>query len=290
MTLFEYNEKIADLNAQIASDADWIALKAADASTSLADLQAKERHRDDVAYRRGMLVKQRDEVEAKQKAAIAEQRARAAMSDGAEDNPKKKIAAARGEFYRGVLLGSPVTNAYAELGGIPAGSADLGYGDRLLPTSLSNELIVEPALENPMRAIVRVSNITGLEEPKLLFDLNDGYDDVTDAGTAKEIQLTGDTVTYSRHKVKVRAKVSDTVLHGSPLALASEIDSALRSGLSQNEMNRMFASSPDTGYELMSFYSASNAVPVVNAPTKQAAIAAALADLPLVSGAARKSS
>ena len=53
---------------------------------------------------------------------------------------------------------------------------------------------------------------------------------------------------------------SDSVLHGSPVSIAQEVDNALRSGLAMNEMTRMFATTPEVGYENMSFYSTQNAV------------------------------
>ena len=78
---------------------------------------------------------------------------------------KTKLLKAKGEFYKAVLTGeSPreVFKAYEMLGAIPAADADLGYGDKLLPTTMSNELIIEPMTENPMRGLVRVSQIRGL--------------------------------------------------------------------------------------------------------------------------------
>lgn len=191
---------------------------------------------------------------------------------------------AKGDYYKAALTGGSVKqvtqNAYQQLGAIPEG-AD-GGGENLLPRNMENELIIEPVQDNPMRAIIRVTNITGLEEPKLLFEIDgEAFEDVTDEDTAKEIEMEGSIVVYEKHKVKVKAKVSDTVLHGSPIALASTIENALRSGLAVNEMNRMFAKAPKTEYAGMSFYSDVNKVKQIYKPTKQAAIAAALADLPL---------
>ena len=164
MTLFELKEKMATLNASVVADAEWIAEKAANPETAIADIDAKKAHRDDLVKRYDLIREQHDTMEAAQKAALAaQQKAVAASAD-----PKNGLLIAKGEFYKAVLTGGDVRKAYQQLGAIPAGDADLGYGDRLLPTNMSNELITEPATENPMRAIVRLSNITGLEEPKLL--------------------------------------------------------------------------------------------------------------------------
>ena len=273
ITLFELQEKLATLSAAIQADAEWLVAKAADPNVPMEEITAKEQHRSELESRKATLQKQAEMLEAQQRESVK-------AKDVA---PEQTIVKAKADFYRAVLGGNAVEvqKAYTALGGIPANDADLGYGDRLLPTNMSNELIVEPVVENPIRAIVRVSNITGLEEPKLSFDLDDAYNDVTDKQTANEIAMEGDTVIYGRHKVKVRAKVSDTVIHGTNTNLVTEIENALRSGLAANEMSRMFAASPASGYEEMSFYSTTNAITAVEGTTKQKAIAAALADLPI---------
>lgn len=273
ITLFELQEKLATLSAAIQADAEWLVAKAADPNVPMEEITAKEQHRSELESRKATLQKQVEMLEAQQRESVK-------AKDVA---PEQTIVKAKADFYRAVLGGNAVEvqKAYTALGGIPANDADLGYGDRLLPTNMSNELIVEPVVENPMRAIVRLSNITGLEEPKLSFDLDDAYNDVTDKQTANEIAMEGDTVIYGRHKVKVRAKVSDTVIHGTNTNLVTEIENALRSGLAANEMGRMFAASPASGYEEMSFYSTTNGITAVEGTTKQKAIAAALADLPI---------
>lgn len=276
-TLYNLKEKMATLGAQITEESKWITEKADAPEISMDDIRAKESRRDDLQKRFDLLKAEHDKLEAEQRASVQKKAV-------AENDPKNAILKGKGEFYRAVLLGGDVDSvvkAYQHLGGIPALDADLGYGSKLLPTAMSNELVVDPLVENPMRAVVRVSNITGLEEPKLLFDLDGAYDDITDKDTAREVELEGDTIQYGRHKVKVRAKVSDTIIHGSPLNLSGEIDNALRSGLAANEMARMFAVAPVADYADMSFYSTTNAIKVVAEASKQAAIAAALGDLPI---------
>lgn len=43
--------------------------------------------------------------------------------------------------------------AYAGLGAIPAGSENLGGGEHLLPTTMSNELLAEPVEENSLQPV-----------------------------------------------------------------------------------------------------------------------------------------
>ena len=97
---------------------------------------------------------------------------------------------------------------------------------------MSNELIVEPFETNSLRQIEQVSQITGLEEPKLAFtfgDENTSLADVTDLQTANEIAMSGDVVTYGRFKTKIVATVKDTVL-GTPTNLVNTIEN-IKSGL-----------------------------------------------------------
>jgi HK97 family phage major capsid protein len=278
-TFYELKEKMATLSAQIDADTDWITEKAANPETDKKEISEKTAHRDDLESRYQLLKSEHDKMEAAQRAEIEKKAAKALTG-----NKEVALKTAKGEFYRAAILGDEQgkKKAYEGLGAIPANSADMGYGDKLLPTNLSSELITDPVVENPMRTVERVSNITGLEEPKLLFTI-DGtdYNDVVDFATANEIESTGDSIVYGRHKVKVYAAVSDTVLHGSALDIQATVDGALRSGLAQNELNRQFAATPASGYEAMSFYSTQNAVPEIEGVTLQAAIGAALADLPL---------
>lgn len=275
ITLFELKEKMATLGAAIAADAEWIAEKAANPETPMEEINAKKQHRDELAARLDMLKAEHDAMEAEQRERVQ------AISEGGERNDQIRAKAA---FYRAALGKdkAELRKAYAGLGALPAGDADLGTGEKLLPKNVADELIVEPFADNPMRGIVRVSQIPGLEEPKLAFDIDGSYDNITDKETAKEIKMSSDTVSYGRNKVKVRAQVSDTVLLGTDTNLVTEIENALRSGLAVNEMNRMFAASPTGAYTGMSFYSAANNVTAVTGATKQAAIAAALASLPLM--------
>lgn len=278
MTLFEMKEKLFALQNERKGIADWIAEKAADPNTSMEEINAKKAKMEELTSRIEILQKSHDEAEAEQRTAMAMQK-----GSGAGMTEKDVRIKAKANAYRALAGGDKgeISKAYSALGGIPALDADLGNGSKLLPTNMQNELIVEPVEENPMRSIMRVSNIRGLEEPKLIFDLDGAYDDITDKQTANEVELEGDTVAYGRHKVKVRAKISDTIVHGTDLNLVGEIESALRSGLATNELNRMFATNPANDYAGMSFYSSANNVKAVTGATKQAAIAKALADLPM---------
>ena len=293
MTLFEIKEKMATMKAAILADANWLAEKAADPATDMKDIEEKKAHRDEMQTRYDTLKEQHDRMEAEQKAAVAAE----AVASGkvtAQDN----LIAAKAAFYRAAIMGQAInTKAYEGLGAIPAADADLGTGDKLLPTNLARELLVEPFEVNPLRAVAHITNITGLEEPKLGYTIEDAdLADVTDKQTANEIAISGDTVVYGRLKAKVTATIKDTVLHGTDLDVVTKVEGALRSALAKREKFFAFKSAtdiynsgtPDSVHRHMSFYDYTSytsatvltyAIKAITAATKYDAIAACLGDL-----------
>lgn len=250
MTLFEFKEKMATIDAAIRSDAQWIAEKAADPSVPMEEIDAKKAHRDELQKRFDMLKIEHDELEARQKEAVISE----------QKTPAESKIAAKAAFYRDALTGN-VKKSYEGLGAIPVNTADLGYGEHLLPKTISNELLVEPEETNPLRDICRITNFSGYEEPKLGFTIEDAdIADVTDKGTANEIAMDGDSVVYGRLKMKVSATVKDTVLHGTDTDLVSRIEANLRSALAYREKYYAFqtaasiTSASDTTHAHMSFY------------------------------------
>lgn len=287
MNLFELKEKMATLKAAILADANWLAEKAADPATSKEDIEAKKAHRDDLQMRYDTVKAEHDRMEAEQKQAIAAD----AVASG-KVTAEQNLIAAKAAFYRAVFAGKPIdTKSYEGLGAIPAADADLGSGDKLLPTNLARELLVEPYEINPLRAIARITNITGLEEPKLGYTIEDAdLADVTDKQTANEIALSGDSVAYSRIKAKVSATIKDTVLHGTDLDVVNAVEGALRSALAKREKHFAFlpaaSCASDSTHKHMSFYNGtiSEGVTTYDITAKEGttmydAIVAALGDL-----------
>ena len=291
MNLFELKEKMATLKAAILADANWLAEKAADPAVSKEDLDAKKAHRDELQARYDMLKAEHDRLEEEQRLAVAAK----AVADGTV-TAEQNMVEAKGAFYRDALTGN-VKKTYEGLGAIPANTADLGYGEHLLPKTVSNELLLEPEETNPLREVARVTNITGYEEPKLGFTIEDSdIGDVADTATANEIAMTGDSVVYGRLKMKVVATVKDTVLHGTNTNLVEAIESRLRSALAMREKRFAFQSAtsiynsgtPDSVHRHMSFYDYTSytsasvltyAITAKEGATMYAAIVAALSDL-----------
>ena len=255
MTLFELKEKIFSLENERKSIADYINEKAADPNASIEEIEAKQKKMDELSKRIDILQKAHDVEEKRQRAALAAQNGGGTGTGMTEKEAKIKIKA---DFYRDAINGM-ANKAYEGLGAIPTATADLGSGDKLLPTNLARELLVEPFEVNPLRNVARITNITGLEEPKLGYTIEDAdLADVTDQQTANEIALSGDTVAYGRMKAKVSATIKDTVLHGTDLDIVTRVEQALRSALAKREKHFAFlpaaSCASDATHKHMSFY------------------------------------
>ena len=284
MNLFEIKQNLKTLSDAIAADAQWILEKAANPETPMEEIKTKEKHRDELQARYDLLKAEHDRMEEQQRTSLA-------MNNGGGAGMTEKDAKvkAKAAFYRAALLGGDVRKAYEGLGGIPTATADLGYGDNLLPTNVSNELLLEPLEENSLRNIEPVSQIPGLEEQKLLFTIEDeDLADVTDQQTANEIAMEGSSVSYGRFKTKITATIKDTVLHGSDHDIVTAVENALRSGLAIKEKMRAFAPADGSGayddaHKHMSFYQATEGVTAIKTVTGVDlidAVTKAWADLP----------
>jgi HK97 family phage major capsid protein len=126
-----------------------------------------------------------------------------------------------------------------------------------------------------------MSNVKGLEIPKIAFTLGDDSF-IEDNVAAKEIAASGNKQAFGRHKFKVKVAVPDTIIHGSDLDLVSYIENALKSGLAAKEKKVSFATTPTQGEEHMSFYQKSGGTSVIDevtGTTMYEAITNAIADL-----------
>lgn len=151
-------------------------------------------------------------------------------------------------------------------------------GSVFLPKTVSNQIITEPVVKNPLRDLVAVSFIENLEIPRLGFTLSDD-DFIADGATAKELATVPSTVAFTRNKFKVFCDISETILSGSEANLVSYVNQNLASGLAAKEKKVMFATSPKSGEEHMSFYSSENGIKEITGTSMFDAITDAYADL-----------
>lgn len=271
-TLFELKQAMATIGQQLAKTEEELATKAMDPSASLDDIKAAQESKKDLQARFDVIKAQHDQLESEQKAKMAQQQS----SVAGIDDPKAKMVKAKAELIRATVRNQPIpTEVKAALGD---NTTPATGGEKFLPKTVSTDIITEPLVKNPLREVSTVTNITNLEIPKLSYTLDDD-DFIADTETAKELKLTGDTVSFTRHKFKVFAGVSETVINGSDVNLVAHVENALRSGLAAKEKKVAFATAPKTGEEHMSFYSTQNAIKVVTGADKYKAIKAAIADL-----------
>lgn len=238
-TLFALKEKLANVGEELAKVSAELVDKAANAAIPIEEVKELQGKKDSLQTRFDLIKEQHDKLEAEQKAKLRQDKITAAPTDEA------RLIAAKAEFIRAKILGREMSPEAKEilatatpLRALPA--ADPNTGQYLLPTTQGKEVIVEPFVRNPLRGKIGMTAIKGLELPKIAFSLDeDAF--ITDADTAKEIQATGDKVSFGKFKFKVKVRIADTVLHGSDIELVKYVESALQSGLAAKEKKVSFA-------------------------------------------------
>lgn len=277
-TLYEMKEKLATVGGQLHAIEAEIVDKAANPAIPIEDINALEKQRDDIQKRFNLLQSQHDRIEEEQQAKIRKQ-------PNFAGDEKGQILAAKADYYRSKILGREpssktmeILNANPLIAIAPSGGTG---GEDLLPTTMVNELVHEPFVNNPLRPHIGMTAIKGLELPKIAFSLDDAAF-INDAVAAKEIQLTGDKVSFGRNKFKVKVRIADTVLHGSDANLVGYVEDALRSGLAAKEKDLSFKANASVGtFGHMSFYTESTGtlIETVTKATMFEAITASIADL-----------
>ncbi|OIK11982.1 major capsid protein [Bacillus sp. MUM 116] len=270
-TLFELKQNIHTLGQQLQKVETDLAEKAIDPKAEMDEIKALQKSKEDLQMRFDITKKQHDDMEAEQKAAL-----QASMKNGAGlgnvADPKQRVIKAKAELIRSTIRTQAVSSDVFQA----LGDNDTTGGNKFLPKTVSTDILVEPTVKNPLRNRSTVTQITNLEIPKLTFTLDDD-DFINDTETAKELKATGDVVSFGRHKFKVFASVSETVLNGSDANLVSYVENALQSGVAAKEKKVAFTKTPKAGEEHMSFYKAG--ITEVSAESKYKAIKAAIAAL-----------
>jgi HK97 family phage major capsid protein len=266
-TLYELKQNLATIGQQLQKVESELAEKAIDPNATMEEIQALQRSKEDLKMRFDVVKQQHDALEAEQKAKLQAKNDVQSIED-----PQQRLIKAKAELIRAAMRGKPLTaDVLAALG-----DNNSTGGEKFLPKTLSTAILTEPFVKNPLRNLSTITQITNLEIPKLDFTLDDD-DFIADTATAKELKETGDVVTFGRHKFKVFAGISETILNGSDVNLVSYVERALQSGVAAKELKVAFATTPKTGEEHMSFYAVG--ITEIEAENLYKAIKAALADL-----------
>jgi HK97 family phage major capsid protein len=245
-TLYELKQNLSTVGQQLQKTEGELASAAIDTNKSTEDIQALQSTKKDLKMRFDVIKEQHDVLDAEQKSKFNQKEP---SFEGLSDEDKQ--IKAKAEFIRASIEGRPVSDDVKQIYALPGGNVT--GGDKFLPTNLQNELVHEPFARNQLREISATSNIKGLELPKISYTINDDAF-IDDTQVAKELAMTGDVVTFGRNKFKVKAKISDTIVHGSDIELVNYVDNALRSGLASKEKKDALAVTPAVGFEYMSFY------------------------------------
>ncbi|MGH1311077.1 phage major capsid protein [Bacillus pretiosus] len=266
-TLFELKQNLSTIGQQLQKVESELSQKAIDPSVTVESLQVLQQSKKDLQMRFNVIKEQHDTMEAEQKAQFQTQTGLQSIED-----PKQKVIAAKAELVRATIRGGTLSQeARATLG-----DKNSTGGEKILPSTMTNELLHEPFVKNPLREVSTFTSVTNLEIPKVTFTLDDD-DFIADTETAKELKAEGDVVTFGRNKFKVFVPISETVLAATDTNLVQTVDQALESGLAAKEKKVAFATTPKSGEESMSFYKAG--IKAVKGATLYKAIKSAVADL-----------
>lgn len=273
-TLFELKQNMATLGQQLQKYENELSQKAIDPSATIDDIKALQKSKEDIKARFDVVKEQHDTLDAEQKAKFAQQQINNLVV-GSENDPKQKVIKAKAELIRATVRNQAVPKDVMAV----LGDRNSTGGEKLLPTTMSDEILMEPLVKNPLRNISTFTNLMNLEVPKISFTLDDD-DFIADTETAKELKTTGDVVKFTRNKFKVFAPVSETVLRGSNVNLVQNVERALESGIAAKEKKVAFTKTPKAGEEHMSFYqTGATAIKTVNGADIYEAVVNALADL-----------
>jgi HK97 family phage major capsid protein len=266
-TLYELKQNLATVGQQLKKVEEELAAKAIDPNATMEDIQALQKSRDDLKMRFDVIKEQHDALEAEQKAKFE-----AKNGINSVDDPKEKVIKAKAELIRATINQRPVSVDVRQA----LGDNETTGGNKFLPKTVSTEILSEPFVKNPLRELSTFTQITNLEVPKIDFTLDDD-DFIADTETAKELKATGSNVQFGRHKFKVFAGVSETVLNGTDANLVAKVEQALQSGVAAKEKKVAFATTPKAGEEHMSFYA--SGIKEVTGEDLYKAIKTAIADL-----------
>ena len=273
MNRFTLQQTIDGVRASLKDATNKLAEMYADSSASMDARTEQQKLVKDLEEREAGLKAQLDKMDAEAKAKMDAQNVKNANVGSSKE---EKILNAKAEIVRATMKNRAVSQEV--LNALGDGST-LGNGDKILPSTMTNELLYEPLATNPLRSISTFTNITNLEVPKITFSLDDD-DFITDGETAKELAASTDTIVFTRNKFKVFCDITETVLNGTNTNLMAVVNAGLQSGLAKKEKKVAFA--PAESATEMSFYHQTGSkydIKEVEGASMFEAIVNALADL-----------
>ncbi|MCC0653643.1 phage major capsid protein [Clostridioides sp. ES-S-0001-03] len=239
MNRFKLQQMKEGVKAQLKTESDKLANMYMDVKTTAPERKEQETAVRDLEERFEGIKNKIKEIDEKEAQKIAVQN----KNKNLGNNEKDKKIKAKAELIRNVMAGKEVTK---EIKNVLGDGEALGGGNKMLPVTMTNELLYEPLAKNPLRGISTMTNITNLEIPKITFSLDD--DDYLDSDTAsaKELKADGANVSFGRNKFKVFCDITETILKGTETNLVQVVDAGLQSGLAKKEKKVAFEISNPT--------------------------------------------
>ncbi|MCC0647877.1 phage major capsid protein [Clostridioides sp. ZZV15-6598] len=239
MNRFKLQQMEEGVKAQLKTESDKLTNMYVDVKTTAQERKEQETTVRDLEERFEGIKNKIKEMDEKEAQKIAAQN----KNKNFGNNEKDKKIKAKAELIRNVMAGKEVTK---EIKNVLGDGEALGGGNKMLPVTMTNELLYEPLAKNPLRGISTMTNITNLEIPKITFSLDD--DDYLDSDTAsaKELKADGANVSFSRNKFKVFCDITETILKGTETNLVQVVDAGLQSGLAKKEKKVAFEISNPT--------------------------------------------
>lgn len=262
-TMAAIDEAIQDLQGSVTSLRDSAVKLASDKSSNMEDVRRAKAAYDDAKGRLDMLQDER--------ARMADEAAFKLRKDSGGAMCKREAA---GLFYRTALSGGDTRSlpqmAYQQLGMIPENNDDQGNGSVLVPTTLSNELLLAPRPVHPLRSKMTVTAIPNLRIPRMSFTVPDDDFLAADGLSAKEMQMRGELVSFGANEYRLKARVAESVLRTTNLNIEAAINQELDAAATRKEMKCLFATSPTTALKHMSLYQANGITEVSGADMYEA--------------------
>lgn len=276
MNRYQLEQQLQGIRDSLISANNKLNAMYGDVKSNIADREAQRQIVKDLEEREAGVKAQLEKLDAEAAAKLAADEAKANAKKVKGSSEAEKILNAKAELVRAVMKKQPVSQEV--INALGDGSS-LGNGDKILPKTMTNELLYEPMATNPLRGISTFTNITNLEVPKIAFSLDDD-DFIEDGETAKELKASTDTIVFARNKFKVFCDITETVLNGTNTNLMQVVNAGLESGLAKKEKKVAFAK--DAAATEMSFYHKTGAdydIKKIERATMFDAIVDALADL-----------
>lgn len=239
---FQLQQMLDGVRAALKQENDKLSAMYADSTTNVEARTAQKNLVNDLLEREQGIAAQ---IEAFDKEAEAKLKNNA--NEMHIDEKENKINA-KAELILATMAGKAVS---PEVKAVLGDGSSLGNGDKILPKTISNDLLTEPLATNPLRGLSTFTNITNLEVPKILFSLSDDDFLDSDTATAKELAADSDNIVFARNKFKVFCDITETILHGTKTNLVQVVEASLQSGLAKKEKKVAFEASNPTE---MSFY------------------------------------